>query len=327
MKDNGSRKESSYLNFLPRIFRETPDKDLPPFFDSYLKIFERIWGEVDDDKLFDYVFSIPLSFRKDIRNGEVNQKLRKEFKQAGHDLTRNARLVTLTPKKKWSLHDHDHTYLIHRGDDEFVVYLSGRKGIEELLDVIADFFHPRFSFLFSKVNTEFIPELDNRDLQKLNRYFTPNKSFDDWLEEFLFWFAGAVSLTLRKQWSIHKKRQVIAEIIPLYRMRGTKIGLEKYLSIYIGEKIRITESIKPMYLGENTVVGGAFTLEGAPYFFDVYVTLKRMPVHELRMTIKSLIEIIETEKPAHTNYKLHIDMPTIDVEKHSRIGVDTILGK
>ncbi|WP_372371240.1 phage tail protein [Candidatus Uabimicrobium sp. HlEnr_7] len=327
MKKKYPKTESSYLHFLPRIYRETPDKDLPPFFDSYLKIFERIWGEVKDDRLFDYVFSIPLNKRKHIKDGEISEELNKRFKNAGHDLSRNARIETLVSKKKWRLHDHDHTYLICREEDKFDVSLSGRKGIEELLDVIADFFHPRFSFLFSKIETEFIPDLDNRDLQTLNKYFTPNKFFDDWLEDFLFWFAGAMSLTLRKQWSVHKKRQVIAEIIPLYRMRGTKIGLEKYLSIYIGEKISITESIKPMYLGDNTFVEGAFTLEGSPYFFDVHVTLKRMPVAELRMTIKSLIEIIETEKPAHTNYKLHIDMPTIDLENHSRLGEDTILGK
>jgi len=66
--------------------------------------------------------------------------------------------------------------------------------------------------------------------------------------------------------------------------------------------------------------------EGRPYYFQVHMVL---PVPDFDLLVKkrqALIEIIDREKPAHTYYGLTIEVPTMQVGKHSIVGSDTLLG-
>ncbi|MBI3284912.1 MAG: hypothetical protein HYZ65_08705 [Burkholderiales bacterium] len=132
--------------------------------------------------------------------------------------------------------------------------LDGRKGIQELLaaDVIGNLFYPRLSFLFSPDDTSFIPpisgattEQESAILAELNSYIgvpdeedplaayvaqtqhasDPQASVEGWLNDFLIWLGGWVGLLVDDAWSIDKKRTVMAEIMALYRMRGSVQGL------------------------------------------------------------------------------------------------------
>src|SRR5262245_65574686 len=51
-------------------------------------------------------------------------------------------------------------------------------------------------------------------------------------EEFLPWLAGWVALGLRADWSVAQKRDFLAQIVPLYRRRGTQDNLARLLTIY-----------------------------------------------------------------------------------------------
>ncbi|WP_211463544.1 phage tail protein [Collimonas silvisoli] len=141
--------------------------------------------------------------------------------------------------------------------------LDGRKGIQELLaaEVIGNLFYPRLSFLFPPNDTGFIPPISGAkkdqetailtDLDTyigvpdqgdpLAAYVTASVSgsaaqavtrtdplgpIEAWLNDFLIWLGGWVGLVVDNAWSIDKKRTVMAEIMALYRMRGTVQGLK-----------------------------------------------------------------------------------------------------
>lgn len=132
--------------------------------------------------------------------------------------------------------------------------LDGRRGIQELLAsaVIGNLFYPRLSFLFPPKDTSFIPPISGAEhsqevqiLDDLNRYIgvpsppnpaarfsggqhatqPPEAAIQAWLDGFLNWLAGWVDLVPDGSWDIDKKRNVIAQSLALYRMRGTPQGI------------------------------------------------------------------------------------------------------
>jgi len=164
--------------------------------------------------------------------------------------------------------------------------------------------------------------LQNNQLQLLD----PLKSTPT---EFLPWLASWVGLTLRQDWNDTEKRQFISQIVPLYRQRGTKQGLENLLRAYTGlpgNNVEIREFTQSMqvgntFVGINTVVGG-----GAPYYFLVKMSLPA-PDPEAKLRKEQIARaIIDQEKPAHTYYDLITEVPTMQIGVRSTIGVDTLLG-
>ncbi len=126
--------------------------------------------------------------------------------------------------------------------------------------------------------------------------------------EFLPWLASWVALTLREDWEEEEKRRFIGRIVPLYRLRGTKAGLEQMLHTYTRMGVEITED------------------EKRPHYFHVNMKLSERDQLLLRRKETIASAIIDREKPAHTYYELNIDVPTMQVGVSSTVGVDTLLG-
>ncbi|GFO97060.1 phage tail protein [groundwater metagenome] len=178
-------------------------------------------------------------------------------------------------------------------DDGVKVDDESIKGIEEILDSIHYYFDP---------------------------FNTPS--------EFLPWLAGWVALTLKegKDWDEGKKRELVAQIVPLYKKRGTKEGLEEYLKIYVGKGVRIIDELGPFQVGISSKVGIDTVIgELQPYFFIVDVTLPVPDPKAMSEKKKAIEDIIEIEKPAHTYYKTNITVPTMRIGYFSTIGFDTLL--
>ncbi len=134
--------------------------------------------------------------------------------------------------------------------------------------------------------------LDNIDL-----YFNPQQT----PEEFLPWLAGWVALSLRDDWQVEVKRAFIQQIIGLYRLRGTKAGLIKILSIYLnnagfGEKVEVFEGF-----------------DNFPNYFQVQLTLNNRDPDKYWRQAKIAQAIIDREKPAQTFYSLRILIPTMRI--------------
>jgi len=132
-------------------------------------------------------------------------------------------------------------------------------------------------------------------------------------EEFLPWLARWVALTLRQDWTSDERRRLIGQVVPLYRLRGTRAGLGAMLAAYSGA-----------HSGGDSVQ--IYEFETPAHFFQVEMVLPdRDPVLR-RQREQTARAIIDQEKPAHTFYTLRIRVPTIIVGQSSTIGVDTLVG-
>ncbi|MEG3936186.1 phage tail protein [Microcoleus sp. T3_B1] len=140
------------------------------------------------------------------------------------------------------------------------------------------------------------------EINRIHTYFNPatKEDSDKAQSEFLPWLAGWVALSLRDEWTEETKRQFIRQIVPLYRRRGTKAGLEKILQLYL----------KSSNLPEKVEV---FEFDDPPHYFQVQVTLPDPDVEKYWRQARIAKAIIDQEKPAHTYYGLKILVPTMRI--------------
>jgi len=137
--------------------------------------------------------------------------------------------------------------------------------------------------------------------------------------EFLPWLAGWVALSLRADWDDDTKRRFIQQIVPLYRLRGTRAGLERLLRLYTREVVEVDDDF-----------------DQPAHFFQVRLTLREADPDVLRTKERIARAIIDQEKPAHTFYALEVAVPTMRLvsrERHERdgdplliLGDNTLLG-
>jgi phage tail-like protein len=117
--------------------------------------------------------------------------------------------------------------------------------------------------------------VDNFDL-----YLNPDTTLAFFLEQLATW----LGLTLDEKWPVEKQRAVVAEAAELYRLRGTRAGLTRFLEIY-GE---VTPTIKEP--------------KRKPNHFDVVLEIPKRK----RLDRATIERIIEANKPAHATYSLEI---------------------
>jgi phage tail-like protein len=155
--------------------------------------------------------------------------------------------------------------------------------------------------------------------------FDPNET----REEFLPWLAGWVALSLRADWNIEQQKNFLADLVPLYRSRGTKANLIKLLGIYtIGTPTIDEGDIATMQIGMRSTIGKDTRIGEPPaHFFRVKVNLGKITDDKERerqqQTARALIDL---QKPAHTSYELIIASDTMKIGKRSRLGKDTLIG-
>lgn len=159
-------------------------------------------------------------------------------------------------------------------------------------------------------------------LDDLSDYFDPLLARED----FLPWLASWTALVLRADWSAAQKREVLTRIIPLYRKRGTKAGLEEYLKIYAGDGVSILDELDPMQVGVTATVGVDTVVEGLPaHFFRANVAFTTPDPAELSRKTASVRAVLDIEKPAHTYYNLSISGPTFQIGERLTVGKDTLI--
>ena len=155
--------------------------------------------------------------------------------------------------------------------------------------------------------------------------------------EFLPWLSQWTALSLRADLSETQQRELLSRIVQLYRSRGTSRNLRELLEVY-------TERFSPLpppvvtdveaqefQIGVHSTIGADTYLNGGPpHFFRVTAgwaeAARGTPpaVHLRRMGI--IRAVVELEKPAHTDYELHVAYPRIQIAVRSTIGVDTLIG-
>lgn len=161
-------------------------------------------------------------------------------------------------------------------------------------------------------------------IRDISRLFDPFETPAD----FLPWLAEWVAISLRADWTPGQKRDFLANIVPLYRLRGTKQGLERFVSLYVQGSPTIQEATgTPLQVGVQATVGVDTYIDGgAPHFFRVMVSLPAPDPATLDRELTIVKALIELQKPAHTTYELEPVHDTLKVGVRSTVGIDTLLG-
>jgi len=146
--------------------------------------------------------------------------------------------------------------------------------------------------------------------------------------EFLPWLAGWAALSLRPTLREDRKRRLIANIIPLYRKRGTRAYLEELLKLCIDIPATVSEEeIPPLQVGVHSTVGeDTYIGGGPPHFFRVRLTAWKLNAIEVQAQRQLAYEVVELAKPAHTGYEFQMLSPEMQIGVHSKVGLDTVLG-
>jgi phage tail-like protein len=152
------------------------------------------------------------------------------------------------------------------------------------------------------------------------------------LPEFLPWLAQWASVTPHEGIPESRRRQLIAKLIPLYAIRGTKAYVEKTLWLYLGVKAVVEEEDLPgMRVGVQSTVGQDSRLGADPFQFHVFLDLLAGPLD--RSELPGLLElahhVVNLAKPAHTRFRLTHNAVGREegmvISVHSTVGIDTYL--
>jgi phage tail-like protein len=146
-------------------------------------------------------------------------------------------------------------------------------------------------------------------------------------EDFLPWLAGWVALVWRPDLSPPKQRRILANAVRLYRIRGTRLGLEESLRMYLDVLASVDDEDLPPFeiavhstVGVDTYLGG-----GASFLFQVTLAFPRQDPEFVGEQTRLAREVIELGRPAHTRYVLRTLFPRFRLGAHSTVGVDTVL--
>lgn len=167
-------------------------------------------------------------------------------------------------------------------------------------------------------------------VDRLYRYFDPGADLTEEVErappDFLPWLAGWLALTLREDLAPDRQRYLIANACRLYQMRGTRQGVEEFVSIYTLLGVSIDEQSTAFQVGRHSTVGkDSYIGGGAPFFFRVRVFSPNPDPETLRRTTEVAQAIVDLQKPAHTFYTLKVESHAFQVGIHSTVGVDTLV--
>ncbi len=135
----------------------------------------------------------------------------------------------------------------------------------------------------------------------LHYYFHPLTAPSDLIP----WLATWVNLVLDDNWTMEQRRHLIYTAPELYSRRGTRRGLIEYLTLYTGVVPNISEYVDGMVLGPDTRLGINTRIAGAErHRFTVTMYLPEMSEEEIAYKEQNIRRVIDTEKPAHTTYRL-----------------------
>ena len=142
--------------------------------------------------------------------------------------------------------------------------------------------------------------------------------------EFLAWLGSWFDLEFLSSWPVSVRREMIAEAVGYYRMRGTVAGLKRILQWHTGLADPLPQVIEHFRLPETgpVVVGGAALEPTSPAHSFTVV----LPSHVAPPSALPVLErLVAANVPAHTRYELRLADPGVTVGAQSTVGVDMTL--
>ena len=153
-------------------------------------------------------------------------------------------------------------------------------------------------------------------------------------KDFLPWLAGWAALSLRADLDEGDQRGFIANIIQIYRRRGTKDNLIDLLKLFTKTTPEIDENAVPS--DDFKKQFPQFNTDTQPlHFFKVLVWLTDPLPETVQLKRNIAHALIEMEKPAHTFYELETKFASMRIGKdyqdhddkryHAKLGEDTLI--
>jgi phage tail-like protein len=166
----------------------------------------------------------------------------------------------------------------------------------------------------------------DRTIRDIHKYFEPFNT----PKKFLPYLASVLALVLDENWDEGKKRELIASIVKIYKLRGTSQGLALYLKIYTESTPDIIENYWPFngfQVGVSSTIGVDSIIIGyinRSHCFTVRIpqTIDDTPVEMIR----KIHAIVHAEKPAHTNYYMIFAEPELEEADFMQVGVASMIG-
>ena len=176
--------------------------------------------------------------------------------------------------------------------------MSDDQPVSSYLNYLPAFFQQdpfvgRFLLAFETILTrtnESEPASFEQTIGRLSDFFDPMTTD----VEFLPWLASWVALSLRADWDVNTQKRFIQQIVPLYRLRGTRTGLQTMLELYTLEKVIVFD-----------------TFDQPAHFFEVQMILSDADPDRFRQKQQIARAIIDQEKPSHTFYALQVVVPAM----------------
>lgn len=178
--------------------------------------------------------------------------------------------------------------------DSSQAYLANQPAIGEMLDAIYTYFDP------ATAPAEY--ESPDNSTEEIDRSAERSLTIGSVQPDFLPWLASWVALTLSDDWAVPEKSKFIREIIPLYRFRGTKVGMESMLRIYINPDQKLNDVSSTLNSSHVRIE----EFSDIPYYFQVEVNLSSDDLRNVRIAERIAQAIIDQEKPAYTYYALRV---------------------
>jgi phage tail-like protein len=181
-----------------------------------------------------------------------------------------------------------------------------------------DFLHG-FLMIFQHIMNDTTITLDN-----MHDYFRPMESPVGFLPVLADWL-GIHLDTLGEEEEV---RHFLQYAIPLYRYRGTKIGLKAHLKIITGTVPEIIEGTIPysaMLIDANTESeSNLMDSDDQKNSFTVHFTVPRNKFSD--SMIQRLSLIVQREKPAHTKAYISFEKARKKTRTITTINTDTVMG-
>ena len=164
-----------------------------------------------------------------------------------------------------------------------------------------------------------IPPGIEQVLARIHTYFDPQQTRSD----FLPWLAGWVATSLRDDWDEQTRRAFIANVVPIYRQRGTLRGLQMMLQVYLKPTLDPqAETNQVVQVLDSPAPSDPDQTPFPPRYFQVRFTVDEHDPQLLARRAAIATYIIDREKPAHTYYGIRISFPSLEISDPPSFGPD-----
>jgi phage tail-like protein len=177
--------------------------------------------------------------------------------------------------------------------------------------------------------------------------------------DFLDWLAGWIGIALDRNWSVARRRRLVAEAPALFRIRGTVAGLKRQVAVYTGIEPRVVEHfrlrrwltldegrlgdtsalwgpeiVRRLQLDDYSEIGSFALVDGGDPLTDPFDAFAHratlyVPVSDEYgdADLAALEEVAEAAKPAHVDLDIRLMRPRFVIGCDLVMGVNTVLGR